>query len=151
MKRWFIVFTTILLVLIALVSCKSGVQEKGVPEQVSNTEQSSNEPSNLQGQNPVEEADTPAVMQAGLESSGLWIKIDEPMNGTTVNTSPIDLKGRAAIGTTISINDDILYLENNEKFTMKLNLVSGSNLFEIDASDAQGNVVTVYLTVYYEP
>jgi hypothetical protein len=59
--------------------------------------------------------------------------------------------GKAAIGTTLTINDDILYIENDEHFSDVLTLVEGENLVEVIGSDADGNEVSLYITVYYEP
>jgi uncharacterized protein YfaP (DUF2135 family) len=151
MKNKFFRITFVFMVLFTLAACKTAIQKTGVADQTSKTNQPANGSSNPNEQNPALSTNTPAVVQGSTEDGALWVKIDEPLDGAVVNTAQIDLKGHAAVGTTISINDDIQYLESSEEFTTKLNLTSGSNLIEIVASDVQGNEVDLYLTVYYEP
>lgn len=98
----------------------------------------------------VASAVTPSKLE-NTSSSTLWVKILEPLDDSTVNSSQVELKGQAPIGTTITINDAIVYTESSQDFSVTLNLVNGANLFEIIASDINNNEVTLYLTVYYEP
>ena len=149
MDFFWIIF--IFVALITLAACKSTIQKTRVADQTSETSQPVNGLSNPQEPNPASSTDTPTVVQGSTVDGALWVKIDEPLDGAVVNTAQIDLKGHAAVGTTISINDDIQYLESSEEFTTKLNLTTGSNLVEIVASDVQGNEIDLYLTVYYEP
>lgn len=93
---------------------------------------------------------TPSQLE-NTSSSTLWVKILEPLDDSVVNSSQVELKGQAPIGTTITINDAIVYTESSQDFSVTLSLLNGANLFEIIASDVNNNELTLYLTVYYEP
>jgi hypothetical protein len=98
--------------------------------------------------------DEPTVSPTALYVSAnenLWVEIDSPADGAVVNVPQVEVTGKAAVGTTLTINDDILYIENDEHFSDVLTLVEGENLIEIVGSDADGNEVSLYITVYYEP
>jgi hypothetical protein len=93
----------------------------------------------------------PTTSQVATFSDNLWVKIDSPVDGAVVNVPEMEMTGTAAIGTTLTINDDILYLESDEHFSDDLVLIEGENLIEIIGSDAYGNEVSIYITVYCEP
>ncbi len=92
---------------------------------------------------------TPVMVES--PDGSLWIKIDYPEDGAVVATTELEIRGSASTGTVISINDDILYVESGETFSDKIDLSAGANVIEIVASDAVGNEVQLFLTVYYEP
>ena len=98
--------------------------------------------------------DEPTVSPTALyvsANANLWVEIDSPADGAVVNAPQLEVTGKAAGGTTLTINDDILYIENDEHFSEVLTLVEGENLIEVIGSDADGNEVSLYITVYYEP
>jgi hypothetical protein len=136
----------LLLVVFALAACKN------VPTaDDTNTSGSAQATSDSQTAPVAEDTEQPEPIQAASTDGKLWVKIDQPTDGEVLNTTPVMLKGSAPVGTTLTINDDILYLENVEDFTSTLNLTIGVNLIEIVASDVLGNELDLFLTVYYEP
>jgi hypothetical protein len=62
-----------------------------------------------------------------------------------------EIYGVAPRETVISINDDIVIVGRDEKFSKWVTLELGSNLIEIVASDLDGNVTEIMLTIFYEP
>jgi len=62
-----------------------------------------------------------------------------------------EIYGVAPQETVISINDDIVIVGRDEKFSKWVTLELGSNLIEIVASDLDGNVTEIMLTIFYEP
>lgn len=81
----------------------------------------------------------------------LWVKIISPEDGAVVDDPEIAITGEAAPGTVLTINDNILYIENDEEYTVRVMLLQGANLIEIIGSNQAGDEVTLYMTVYYEP
>ena len=59
------------------------------------------------------------------------------------------VSGRAPSGTVLSINDEILVVDQSQAFSVQISLEDGPNLIEIVASDAEGNEVNFMLTVSY--
>lgn len=93
---------------------------------------------------------TDDVMEVSM-GDDLWLKIETPHLGEVFDTPQIELHGQASIDAKISINGVNLNLENSQDFSTTLNLSKGENLFEITASNTQGNKASLTLTVYYEP
>ena len=81
----------------------------------------------------------------------LYLQILSPQDGDTVNTSQVDVIGSAPVGATISVNDDIIIVGDNQQFKSTVPLDEGPNLIEIVASDDSGNETSLELTVTYEP
>lgn len=119
--------------------------------QVGNQAEAVGETLNPVQQTAMASAVTPATLEASSNNNAFWIKINQPLDGEVVNSQQVEMKGQAALGTTISINDAIVYTGSSQDFQLTLNLVNGANLFEIVASDVNGNEVTLYLNVYFEP
>lgn len=150
MKHWFLYTAIVLFLLVSASACKPASLHNNADGHVQNSTlpvDGSSHPTEFM---PAENTNTPTTLEASIDDK-LWIKIDEPQDGVVVNTPQVELKGHASIDTVITINDEILYLENSQDFTTTLNLSSEANLFEIIASDIHGNELTLYLTVYCEP
>jgi hypothetical protein len=139
-----------ILVLFTLVACKPTLEKTVNGGEVQNIVNATNDGIQPTDFEPIEKPETPAVMQASL-GENLWLKIDEPQDGAVVNARQVDIKGHASLDAVVTINNEILFMENSQDFTTTLNLTAGANLFEITASDIQGSEVTLYLTIYYEP
>jgi hypothetical protein len=86
----------------------------------------------------------PSPVVAGL-------KILSPEDGAIVNTPHVEVKGEALPDTVITINDEIVVAGADGKFSMTLPLEEGLNEILIVASDAEGNEVSIELSVTYEP
>ena len=106
----------------------------------------------LQADGTLESIETAIVIStqgAASEDGTLWVMITEPLDGTVVQAQTILVKGEAPLETVVSINDSFVYVQNGA-FELEVPLELGDNLFEITASDIEGNEVTLYLLVTSE-
>jgi hypothetical protein len=96
---------------------------------------------------------TPAAASEGLSktSGSLTVTVFEPEDGAVVNTDRVKVKGEAPPETVVTINDDILIVEDGGMFESEVGLDEGPNVIEIVASDLDGNEVDFMITVTYEP
>lgn len=81
----------------------------------------------------------------------LSVILTNPLDNSTVNDSVVKISGQADSGTTISINDEVILVDDRRLFSIPVTLEPGMNLIEITASDANNNQGFSYLTVFYEP
>jgi uncharacterized protein YfaP (DUF2135 family) len=86
---------------------------------------------------------------AGTES--LLLKIDEPEDKSTVNTSEIEVKGTTAPDAEVSVNGQPVVVDNEGNFSTTITLEEGLNQIEIVASDYEGKKVSKIFTVTYTP
>ncbi len=94
----------------------------------------------------------PSTIPAPVEktSGPLWVKITSPLDNSTVNTAEIEVQGSAPADTVLTINDEIIDVGSDQKFSAMVTLDEGINVIEILASDVSGNEVFIPLTVYFE-
>ncbi len=92
---------------------------------------------------------TPAA--APVFKGPLSVMIDSPEDNFVTSENQIAITGTADSGTVISINDEITAVGRDRQFNVTMQLVEGLNVFEITASDPDGNQDSAYLTVIYEP
>lgn len=81
----------------------------------------------------------------------VWLRILSPIDGQVVNIPQVEVIGEAAAGAVVTVNDEILIIGGDQKFSVILPLVEGPNLIEIVASDVSGSEMTMELVVIYEP
>jgi glucodextranase-like protein len=93
----------------------------------------------------------PTQTSEAVVAQPLYLQVTSPQDGDTVNTSQVDVVGSAPTGATVSVNDDIIIVGNNQQFKSTVALDEGPNLIEIIASDDSGNETSLELTVTYEP
>lgn len=86
-----------------------------------------------------------------LTSGVLTVIIEAPEDGATLSTSPVEFKGSAPAGTVISLNDLNVVVGSSGAFSAAVKLDAGSNLVEFLASDAKGNQISYFFTVFIEP
>ncbi len=68
----------------------------------------------------------------------------------TVNAAELVIQGQAPAETVISIEDTILVVDQSQSFAFQVNLEEGANVFELVASDINGQEVSFILTITYE-
>ena len=81
----------------------------------------------------------------------IWLRIITPIDQAVVNTPQIEVAGEAPAGAVISIDDQILIVGADSRFSAMVTLDEGPNLIEIVASDVLGNELTMEIIVIYEP
>lgn len=88
---------------------------------------------------------------AGKKTGTGTLEILSPLDGATVNTAQIEVRGVAAPGAVVTVNDEILIADADGRFSVIIPLETGLNLIEVIASDALDNEAVIELTVIYEP
>ncbi len=81
----------------------------------------------------------------------MWLKILSPLDNSTVHTAEVEIQGSAPGDTVLTINDEIVLVGSDQKFSTKVALDEGINVVEVVASDVAGNEIFIPLTIYYEP
>lgn len=92
---------------------------------------------------------TPAEPE--LVMGPLQVVVHHPQDGAVLAEPQTAVSGEASPGTVLTINDEILYLEEGGEFSVTLILEEGPNVIEIVASDNLGNEVFTILSVFYDP
>lgn len=86
-----------------------------------------------------------------LTSGALTVVITAPQDGATLSTSPVAFQGTAPAGTVISLNDLNLVVGASGAFSAEIKMESGPNLVEFLASNAKGDQVSYFFTVFFDP
>lgn len=83
------------------------------------------------------------------------IKLDitSPKDKSLIASKSIEIQGISNPKATILISSDsdnkVREVDGDEKFSEKMDLAEGINIFQISSIDDQGNYITKELTVYY--
>lgn len=80
----------------------------------------------------------------------LSVVITQPVDNSTVHQSPLVISGKADPGTVISLNDEVVLVDDSGVFTSQISLAPGINMIEITASDFQNHQDYSYMTVFLE-
>jgi hypothetical protein len=89
-----------------------------------------------------EKADEPDV-------SAIPLTITEPQDETTVYTADLVVKGQTEPDAVVSVNEAVVDVDAEGKFSTTVTLEEGPNPIEVLASDFEGNEGSVTLTVIY--
>lgn len=79
-----------------------------------------------------------------------WIEISAPSDEAVVNQPEVDVLGQTLPGAVVSVNDDILLVREDGRFTSRQVLEAGPNLIEIVASNEAGKQLDLMMNVYFE-
>lgn len=97
---------------------------------------------------------TSTSIPSGLETPGasqLGLKILSPENEAVVNLPQVEVQGTAPVGLVVTINEDIILVDETGVFSATVPLEEGPNAIQIVASDEVGNEESLELIVTYEP
>jgi hypothetical protein len=105
------------------------------------------------------ESDTPAANAQPIPTSTVTIEaagsialqVISPLDEAVVNTPQVDVIGTAPAGTVVSVNEEIILVDDDGRFTVIVTLEEGPNLIEILASDVNGNESSLLVSITYEP
>ncbi len=75
--------------------------------------------------------------------------VTSPLNGTTVNTPNIQVKGKTVPNADVFVNEKDAKADAQGNFSVAYNLDEGENYLVVGANDEFGNFNEVELTVYY--
>jgi hypothetical protein len=84
------------------------------------------------------------------ESGSLQVNLFSALDVET-SEQPYLLKGTAPAGTVLSVNEQILVVDETSAFQLDVPLEDGPNLVEVVASNAAGDEVEFLLTINYNP
>lgn len=144
-----------------LVILSSMLLASCVQSQTSDPSQTSPSPTSATPNSPIKPAaptytaQPPAIKPENNPSNGgidgpLSVVIESPAENVVVNQSPIEISGQADPETVLTINDVIVLIGPDRRFSVKVDLEDGINLIEIVASDLDEHQEAYYLTVDYE-
>jgi ABC-type transport system substrate-binding protein len=77
------------------------------------------------------------------------LTITEPRDETTVYVANLVVKGQTEADAVVSVNDAVVDVDAEGKFSTTVTLEEGPNPIEVLASDFEGNEGSVTLTVIY--
>ena len=81
--------------------------------------------------------------------SAIPLTITEPLDETTVYTADLLVKGQTEPDAVVSVNEAVVDVDAEGKFSTMVTLEEGPNPIEVLASDFEGNEGSVTLTVIY--
>jgi hypothetical protein len=80
----------------------------------------------------------------------LPLTINQPVDGSNLNTATITVKGQTVPGASVSVNDQVSTADKTGNFNITLNTVDGPNFLEIIAADNRGNREEITMMVYVD-
>ena len=81
----------------------------------------------------------------------LPLTVNEPLNDSVVTSQTVTVRGATNADAVVSVNGEIVSVDESGNFTKPVTLDLGPNLIEVLASDFYGNSATVTITVIYSP
>ncbi len=81
----------------------------------------------------------------------IWLQVLSPLDEAVLNTPQVEVIGSAPPGAVVSVNDEIIIVDEKGQFSATISLEEGPNLIEIIASNASGDETSLLLTIVYEP
>ena len=81
--------------------------------------------------------------------SAIPLTITEPLDETTVYTADLVVKGQTEPDAVVSVNEAVVDVDAEGKFSTMVTLEEGPNPIEVLASDFEGNEGSATLTVIY--
>jgi len=95
-------------------------------------------------------ASTPAPAPSPT-SAPLFLTILEPADESVVELSTITIRGKTLADAVVSVNGELTDVDSNGNFSLQVTLEEGPNVFDIIATDEDGNEVDAQLTVSFSP
>ncbi len=84
-------------------------------------------------------------------AQGFFLEVTEPQDETVVSTSSIRVSGSTSTGAEVSINGELIDVDEQGHFAAMVELEEGPNAIEIIATDYEGNEDHCILAVIYAP
>ena len=79
------------------------------------------------------------------------MEIEAPNSSeVVVSQAEYEIRGRTSLDATVSVNDTVVDVDGDGRFSQKLTLDPGPNLVEVVASSANGDETSAVLTIIYE-
>ena len=84
-------------------------------------------------------------------SQGFFLEVTEPQDEAVVSTSPICVSGSTSPGVEVSVNGELIDVDEQGNFAAMVELEEGPNAIEVIATDYEGNEESCILAVIYSP
>lgn len=84
-------------------------------------------------------------------STGFFLELTQPQDETVVDTSPIYVSGSTSPGAEVSVNGELIDVNEKGNFAATVELEEGPNAIEVIATDYEGNEESCILAVIYAP
>ena len=97
-----------------------------------------------------EETPTPPPMVTPTPA-GFFLKVTEPKDESIVTTSVIPVSGTTSPDAVVSVNGEVVEIDEQGNFTTVVTLEEGPNTIEVIASDFEGNKESTVLAIIYIP
>ncbi len=91
--------------------------------------------SSLTPTSPVPAPPAPSPVPPGV----LPLKVTQPIDGVTINSGSVVVKGQTGPGASISVNDEIITADDQGNFSVSVSLQPGPNAIDVVAFDEDGN------------
>jgi hypothetical protein len=88
---------------------------------------------------------------APLSESGFFLEVLEPQDETVVDTNPIRVSGSTSPGAEVSVNGELIDIDEEGSFVAMVELEAGPNVIEVIATDYDGHEESCILAVIYTP
>lgn len=82
---------------------------------------------------------------------GFFLKVTEPKDESIVTNSVIPVSGSTPQDAVVSVNGEVVEVDERGNFTIMVTLEEGPNTIEVIASDFEGNKESTILAVIYIP
>ena len=78
-----------------------------------------------------------------------FLTILEPTDESIVEVSPITIRGQTITDAIVSMNGELAEVDATGNFSVQVALEEGPNVFDVSATDAEGNEATEELVVFF--
>ncbi|MBF8299444.1 MAG: hypothetical protein HW397_493 [Dehalococcoidia bacterium] len=95
-------------------------------------------------------SDPMPTAQPVASTSGL-LTIGEPAQQSIVRVSPITIRGLTRPYAAVSVNGELAQADASGNFSQRVALEEGANIFDIIATDGEGNEGALELIVFFQP
>ena len=93
----------------------------------------------------------PSTPPPSEPAQGLFLEVAEPQDESVVGTSPIYVRGNTSPNAEVSVNGELIDVDEQGNFAAMVEMEEGPNAIEIIATDYEGNEESRILAVIYAP
>ena len=145
--------TIMLVVLIAAAACaKSSSSSEPVPTQFVSDNSAIATPTATVEAVTEEQAEATTVAKVEQATGALFLEMTSPdTDELFVSQNSYEFSGRTTVDALLSVNDNVLEVDEEGRFSIALDLEEGPNVVEVVASNSLGEQYDHVLLVFYEP
>ena len=100
---------------------------------------------------PVAPSPSPTATAVTQTPVPFFLEVIVPLDESVVNSETIMVSGSTALGAVVSVNGELVDIDENGRFATTVTLEEGPNVIGIVASDYRGHEKSMVLTVMYLP